>query len=113
MALVARTRTAVEARAAECREDGAPKAVAITADATIPEALANAVNGCHTDLNIDGSGKGVCYVVACNSSNNSGFNYVPQIGTCGGSNPPRDGPTGIGCNYACPVWPTTATVSPG
>src|SRR5947208_822669 len=50
VALVARTRTAVEARAAECREDGAPKAVAITADATIPEALANAVKTAAQEL---------------------------------------------------------------
>jgi len=54
------------------------------------------VNGCHTDLNIDGTGKGVCYVVACNNTLTNGYNYVPTLGTCGGSNPPENGPNGCG-----------------
>ena len=41
--------------------------------------LANAVNGCHTDLSINATGGGVCYVVACNSSSTGGFNYVDNL----------------------------------
>src|SRR5256885_3554124 len=43
VALVARTRASVEERAAECRREGAPKAVAIAADAAVPEGIAGAV----------------------------------------------------------------------
>src|SRR5205823_3384023 len=67
--------------------------------------LAHAVNGCHADLAIDPTGKGVCYVVSCANTGTNGFNYVP--GSCGGTTPPRDGPSGVGCNYACPVWPSS------
>jgi hypothetical protein len=74
-------------------------------------ALANAVSGCHADLAIDATGKGVCFVAACDNSNQKGFAYVPAV--CGGASPPRDGPMGIGCNYACPVWPTTQEVCDG
>src|SRR5439155_18426661 len=66
-------------------------------------ALAHAVNGCQTDATIDNTNHGVCFVVQCNSDAVSGFNYVPS--TCGRTPVPagpRDGPTGVGCNYACP-----------
>ncbi len=44
IALVARTRTDVEARARECLQAGAQKAVPIAADATEPEQLDNAID---------------------------------------------------------------------
>src|SRR4051812_19366098 len=50
VALVARTRSTLEERAAECRAQGAPKAVAVVADATAPEELAGAVTKAATDL---------------------------------------------------------------
>ncbi len=76
--------------------------------------LANAVNGCHVDNTIDPTGKGVCFVVQCNNSAGAGYNYVPA--TCGRAPVPsglRDGPAGVGCNYKCPVWPSTAEVCDG
>src|SRR5207248_8361556 len=63
--------------------------------------LPNAVNGCHTDVTLDATSKGVCFVVQCDSSATAGFAYVPVPGTCGGTNPPENGPSGIGCNYPC------------
>jgi hypothetical protein len=74
-------------------------------------ALANAVNKCVSDATIDPSGKGVCEVVQCNP----GFNYAPlspkagdPAGTCTGGAPgPENGPTGVGCYYTCPVYPTS------
>ena len=50
VALVARTRASVEERAAECHKDGAPKAVAIAADATVPEEIARAVQTAAREL---------------------------------------------------------------
>src|SRR2546430_3045894 len=50
VALVARTRETVEERAAECRREGAPKAVAIAADATVPEEIARAVQTAGREL---------------------------------------------------------------
>lgn len=44
LALVARTREAVEARATECKAAGAPAALAIAADATDPAALRSAID---------------------------------------------------------------------
>jgi hypothetical protein len=70
-------------------------------------ALPNATNGCHVDLSVDPTAKGVCTVVACNP----GKNWVPSA--CGGTTPTRDGPAGVGCYYTCPVWPLTAEVCDG
>ena len=64
--------------------------------------LAHATNGCHTDLSIDATGRGVCYVASCLP----GFNYLP-------GSAPESGPTGVGCFYACPKWPTTAEICNG
>ena len=50
VALVARTRASVEERAAECRREGAPKAVAIAADATVPGEIAGAVQTAAREL---------------------------------------------------------------
>jgi|GEM_PF-2667619 len=62
--------------------------------------LAHAVNGCKLT-----GVKGACYVVACNA----GFNYATQNG-CGVPAPgPKDGPTGVGCYYTCPVNPPVPT----
>jgi hypothetical protein len=72
-------------------------------------ALANAVSKCVSDAVIDPTGKGVCEVQQCNA----GFSYAPlqpkagdPAGTCTGGPPgPENGPTGVGCYYACPVNP--------
>ncbi|MFL5398414.1 MAG: SDR family NAD(P)-dependent oxidoreductase [Myxococcales bacterium] len=50
VALVARTRESVQDRAAECRREGAPLAVAIAADATAPEGIAGAVRTAAQEL---------------------------------------------------------------
>lgn len=50
VAVVARTRQDVEARAAECRAAGAPEALAIAADATDAGQLEGAVEACVRDL---------------------------------------------------------------
>src|SRR5438067_8229279 len=50
VALVARTRATLEERAAECRKAGAPKAIALVADATVPEELAGAVKTAGREL---------------------------------------------------------------
>jgi 3-oxoacyl-[acyl-carrier protein] reductase len=50
VALVARTREAVEARAAECKAAGAPEALAIPADATDPAALRSAIEAAGAQL---------------------------------------------------------------
>jgi 3-oxoacyl-[acyl-carrier protein] reductase len=50
VALVARTGATVEERAAECRREGAPKAVAIAADATVAEEIARAVQTAGREL---------------------------------------------------------------
>src|ERR1700750_3120004 len=50
VALVARTRASVEERAAERRREGAPNAVAIAADATVPEGIAGAVRTAAKEL---------------------------------------------------------------
>ncbi len=67
--------------------------------------LQNAVTGCHTDASVQpqGTSAGVCYVVACNESATGGYRY--RAATCGGSGAPKDGPSGVGCQYACPSWP--------
>jgi hypothetical protein len=66
--------------------------------------LANAVNGCHSAA---AGVAGTCYVIACNA----GFNYVPS--TPCGTTPAENGPGGVGCNYACPVFPATPEVCDG
>ncbi|MFL5437150.1 MAG: SDR family NAD(P)-dependent oxidoreductase, partial [Myxococcales bacterium] len=50
VALVARTRESVQDRAAECRREGAPLAVAIAADATAPGGIAGAVRTAAQEL---------------------------------------------------------------
>jgi 3-oxoacyl-[acyl-carrier protein] reductase len=50
LALVARTRESVEERASECRAAGAPKAIAIAADATVPEQIKAAVQTAGREL---------------------------------------------------------------
>src|SRR4051812_4242269 len=50
VALVARTRESVQERAAECRREGAPLAVAIVADATAPEGIVGAVRTAAQEL---------------------------------------------------------------
>jgi 3-oxoacyl-[acyl-carrier protein] reductase len=50
VALVARTRKSVEERAAECRREGAPKALAIASDATVAEEIAGAVRTAAQEL---------------------------------------------------------------
>jgi hypothetical protein len=71
--------------------------------------LAHAVNGCHIDAAYSAT-KGSCYVVQCANTPSVGYNYVPTPGTCPtGSTTTRDGPSGIGCNYTCPVWPSTSS----
>jgi len=50
VALVARTRSSIEERAAECSKEGAPKAVAIAADATVPAEIARAVQTAAREL---------------------------------------------------------------
>jgi len=70
-------------------------------------ALQHAVNKCVSDAAIDPSGKGVCEVLQCNA----GFNYVPS--TPCGTSPAENGPSGVGCNYTCPVYPPTPEVCDG
>ncbi len=65
----------------------------------------NAVKGCHSDASVQpqGNNQGVCYVVACDEDASGGFRH--RSVACGGTTNLRDGPTGTGCDYACPAWP--------
>src|SRR2546423_440514 len=50
VAVMARTKEAVEARAAACRDAGSPHAMAITGDATDPAHLVRAIQSCADDF---------------------------------------------------------------
>jgi hypothetical protein len=71
--------------------------------------LANAINKCVTDTSIDSTGMGVCEVYACKPN----YYYALKqskagdpYGTCTGGPPgPENGPSGVGCYYACPNPP--------
>jgi hypothetical protein len=78
----------------------------------------NAVKGCHSDATVQplGNNEGVCYVVACDEDATGGFRHralTPSGNSCAATTTKRDGPTGTGCDYACPSWPLKAEVCNG
>jgi MYXO-CTERM domain-containing protein len=69
--------------------------------------LQHAVSGCRPGA----GGFGECFVIQCKQDAVQGFVFVPSQPGCASG--VEDGPTGCGCNYQCPVWPTSTEVCDG
>jgi hypothetical protein len=64
-------------------------------------ALANAINACRPGA----GGAGECFVFQCTQTPTIGFSFLANGPSC--ASHVENGPTGCGCNYQCPVWPTS------
>src|SRR5262249_7705612 len=63
--------------------------------------LRNAINACRPGAR----GAGECFVFQCTQTASAGFTFLANDPSC--PSHVENGPTGCGCNYQCPVWPTS------